>query len=43
MPFVIAESKFQIENLRFAICDSERSEVDGGLQGTGPLTAFGRA
>jgi hypothetical protein len=30
MPFVIAESKFQIENLRFAICDSERSEDEGG-------------
>jgi hypothetical protein len=42
-PFGIAQSKFQIENLRPAICNSERSEDEGGLQATDPLTALGRA
>jgi hypothetical protein len=37
MPFRIAKSKFQIENLRSAICNSERSEDEGGLQATDPL------
>jgi hypothetical protein len=31
-----------IENLRSAICNSERSEDKGGLQATDPLTALGR-
>jgi hypothetical protein len=30
MPFWVANSKFQIENLRSAICNSERSEDKGG-------------
>jgi hypothetical protein len=41
--FRIAHSKFQIENLRSAICNSERSEDEGGRQGRDLLTALGRA
>jgi hypothetical protein len=31
MPFEIADDKLQIENLRPAVCDSERSEEDSSL------------
>ena len=36
-PLGIANGKFQIENLRSAICDSERSEDEGLLKVTDPL------
>ncbi len=38
----IANCKFQIENLRSGICDSERSEDSGrSPQGTGPFSLVG--